>query len=210
MLERLHLVRHGEVANPDGVVYADLPGFSLSAAGRAQAAASARYLQARGPEAVVSSPLDRALETAGAIADSIGVAVTTDDRLLEWRLSGRWAGVRWDDLPSRFPGEVEAYLAAPYDLAFAPESIDEVAARMAALVMSLDSADLKDAVLVSHQDPLQALRVFLVGGTRESFTTGKPGHASVTTLERVGGRWHEVGYWEPEVDTIPFPPPGPP
>ncbi|MEX2419029.1 MAG: histidine phosphatase family protein, partial [Acidimicrobiia bacterium] len=108
MLERLHLVRHGEVANPDGVVYADLPGFSLSAAGRAQAAASARYLQARSPEAVVSSPLDRAMETARAIADAIGVAVTTDDRLLEWRLSGRWAGVRWDDLPSRFPGELEA------------------------------------------------------------------------------------------------------
>lgn len=206
MLERLHLVRHGEVENPDGVVYADLAGFSLSAAGRAQAAASARYLQARNPQIVISSPLDRAMETAGAIAEAIGVAVKTDDRLLEWRLSGRWAGVRWDDLPTRFPGELEAYLAAPHDLAFSPESLDEVATRMASLVMSLDSAGVEDAVLVSHQDPVQALRMHLVGGSREAFTTGKPGHASVTTLEREGDGWREAGYWEPEVETIPFPP----
>jgi broad specificity phosphatase PhoE len=207
VLERLHLVRHGEVENPDGVVYADLPGFALSASGRAQAAASGRYLQARSPEAVISSPLDRALETASAIAEAIGAPLTTDDRLVEWRLSSRWAGIRWDDLPTAFPGELEAYLAAPYDLSFAPESIDEVAERMVGLITSLDEADLQDAVLVSHQDPVQALRVHLVGGTRDSFPFGKPGHASVTTLERIGDRWYESGYWEPEIETIPFPPP---
>lgn len=207
MLERLHLVRHGEVENPHGVVYADLPGFSLSPAGRAQAAASGKYLLARSPQAVISSPLDRALETAQAIAETVGVEPTTDERLVEWGLSARWAGVRWDDLPEVFPGEVEAYLATPHDLAFSPESIDQVADRMASAVDSLDDGGLKDAVIVSHQDPVQALRVRLVGGARESFTSGKPGHAAVITLERDAAGWTEVGYWEPEVETVPFPPP---
>jgi broad specificity phosphatase PhoE len=206
VLERLHLVRHGEVENPDGVVYADLPGFSLSASGRAQAAASGKYLLARGPSAVISSPLDRAVETAHTIAVAAGVEVTIDDRLVEWGLASRWAGVRWDDLHERFPGELEAYLASPYELDFSPESIDEVAARMAAAVESLDRSDLDDAVLVSHQDPVQALRVRLTDAPRESFTLGKPGHASVITLERRTDGWEETGYWEPEIETIPFPP----
>jgi broad specificity phosphatase PhoE len=208
VLERLHLVRHGEVENPDGVVYADLPGFSLSAAGRAQAAASGKYLLARGPEAVISSPLDRAVETAQAIAEAVGVEATTDDRLVEWGLAARWAGVRWDDLPEVFPGELEAYLATPHDLEFSSESIDQLADRMASVVDSLDGGSLKDVVIVSHQDPVQALRVRLVGGARESFTSGKPGHAAVITLERDGSGWTEAGYWEPEVETVPFPPPG--
>ena len=204
MISRLFLVRHGEVENPGHVVYADLPGFSLSPIGRAQAEAAGRRLAPLQPEAVVSSPLDRAMETAAAIAGAVGVQVTVDDRLIEWRLSGRWAGVVWEDLPERFPGELEAYLATPYDLPFAPETIAEVAARMAAALDDLEDA--RSAVLVSHQDPVQALRVHLLDGGGESFLEGKPGHASVITLERTTVGWTETGYWEPDVSSDPFPP----
>lgn len=207
MLESLYLVRHGEVENPDHVVYADLPGFSLSPIGRAQAAAAAQRLEPLQPEAVISSPLDRAVETAAAIAGAVGIAVTTDDRLVEWRLSGRWAGVGWEDLPQRFPGEMEAYLATPYDLPFAPETADEVARRMASLVGDLERRGLRSAVLVSHQDPVQALRIHLQAAPPHSFLVGKPGHASVVTLERSDAGWVETGYWEPDFASDPFPPP---
>jgi len=205
VLTRLYLVRHGEVENPDHVVYADLPGFSLSAAGRAQAAAAARHLSARHVDAVVSSPLDRARETAAAIAGAIGVGVTIDERLTEWALSKRWAGVRWEELPDRFPGELEAYLATPLDLPFAPESIADVAERMNAVADSLEGHG--SAVLVSHQDPVQALRCRM-RGDMAGFPVGKPGHASVTAFERADDGWIEAGYWEPDIASEPFPPAG--
>ena len=206
MLEHLHLVRHGEVENPDHVVYADLPGFSLSEAGRAQARAAAEHLAPLRPDAIVSSPLDRARETAVSIATLLGLEVAIDDRLTEWSLSSRWRGVRWEELPERFPGELEAYLATPLDLPFAPESVADVSERMAAVVDGLDATPHRCVALVSHQDPVQALRM-LLRGDLGSFPVAKPGHASVSSFERVPGGWRETGYWEPDIPSEPFPPP---
>jgi broad specificity phosphatase PhoE len=62
-------------------------------------------------------------------------------------------------------------------------------------------------VLVSHQDPVQALRIHLRDAPPQSFLVGKPGHASVVTLERSDSGWEETGYWEPYVVSDPFPPP---
>ena len=129
MLERLHLVRHGEVDNPDHVVYADLPGYPLSTTGRDEARAAGAYLGKGRVDAVVCSPLDRAVETAAIIAAAVDRPYAVDERLTEWRLAGRWAGTVWEELPDVFPGELEAYLEHPHDLRFSPESIAEVAAR---------------------------------------------------------------------------------
>lgn len=65
---RIHLVRHGEVHNPDKVLYGRLPGFRLSSRGQAQAEAAARFLQPRPIDAVFCSPLLRARQTAARIA----------------------------------------------------------------------------------------------------------------------------------------------
>ena len=62
----LHLVRHGEVENPRGVIYGRLPGYNLSERGRRQAAAAARRLRDADLAAVWASPLERAQETAQA------------------------------------------------------------------------------------------------------------------------------------------------
>ncbi|MBU1227380.1 MAG: histidine phosphatase family protein, partial [Actinobacteria bacterium] len=64
MLGRLHLIRHGEVLNPDRLVYADLAGFHLGERGRAEAAAIAAYLAAEPIEVIAVSPLERAVESA--------------------------------------------------------------------------------------------------------------------------------------------------
>ena len=62
----LHLLRHGEVYNPGGVLYGRLPGFHLSEEGRLMAKAAAGFLAGRDVVLLRSSPLDRTLETAGA------------------------------------------------------------------------------------------------------------------------------------------------
>ena len=72
MAARVHLVRHGEVHNPDHLVYASLPGFTLSERGEAQARAVARYLGRQPIVGVWSSPLERALRTAEPLAQRVG------------------------------------------------------------------------------------------------------------------------------------------
>ncbi len=61
---QIHLVRHGEVHNPEKVLYGRLPGFRLSDNGRRQAREAGRYLSTLPIRAIYSSPLLRARQTA--------------------------------------------------------------------------------------------------------------------------------------------------
>ncbi|WP_062200538.1 histidine phosphatase family protein [Demequina salsinemoris] len=81
----VHLLRHGHVHNPDKVLYGRLPGFRLSEAGRAMAQAVADDLVARKVDIrrVVASPLQRAQETAGPIAEAFGLGIDTEPRIIE-------------------------------------------------------------------------------------------------------------------------------
>ena len=204
-----HLVRHGEVENPDRVVYASLPGFGLSQRGRAQAQAAAERLQGRDLGMIVTSPLERAVETAGVVAATLELRTETDDRLVEWELGERWAGTAWEDLDTRFPGELGAYLDHPEHLDFAPESLGDLAIRMgaAAEAGALLHTGHSEIVLVSHQDPIQAGRLALTGRPLAGLQSNKPGHCSIVTLAKQSGTdlWTEVDYWEPDQATV-FPP----
>jgi len=79
----VHLMRHGEVHNPSGILYGRLPGFRLSAQGEKQALRVAEHLADRDIVHVVASPLERAQQTAGPIVDSHRLELVTDDRLIE-------------------------------------------------------------------------------------------------------------------------------
>jgi broad specificity phosphatase PhoE len=79
----VHLVRHGEVHNPDRILYGRLPDWHLSVRGRQMAAATAQDLADHDISYVVSSPLERACETVAPLADALGVAPGVDDDLLE-------------------------------------------------------------------------------------------------------------------------------
>ena len=206
MLRRLLLVRHGEVHNPDHICYGDLPGFGLSPQGRLQAQAAAGYLVGLGADLLVSSPIERARETAGIIGRELGLSPVADDRLHEWRLGARWAGVAWEALQEAFPGELGAYFSHPQNLAFSPESLAEVALRIAGLITDLgDHHPGKTAILVSHQDPIQAARLALTGAGFDGFHTDKPRHCAVFTLSG-GPDWHLEAAWAPTGPRTDFPP----
>lgn len=195
---QIHLIRHGEVENPEHVVYADLPGFALSARGREQARTAGRHLVDRGITRIISSPLERAIETSGLIAAATDAPISTDHRLSEWRLASRWAGISWDLLPESFPGELEAYLHDPADLPFCPESLAELAERVAAAINDWTDNSAGDLAFVSHQDPLHSARLLLTGRSPSPFHADKPVHASVTTLRRLSTMWELAGYWAPD------------
>lgn len=203
------LVRHGEVENPDRLVYADLPGFGLSARGKKEAEAAAGFLSTLEVKAVYASPLQRAQETAAVIAAKCGAELVTREDLTEWQAARRWKGVTWEDLPEVFPGELEAYLQHPTDLPFAEESAFQLGDRVAGVARAAASAHPNQPIaLVSHQDPIQAGRLTLQNLPLAELHLNKPGHCDVLTLEP-GDPWREIGHWIPSIDGPP-PPEWPP
>src|ERR1700691_3748364 len=79
----VHLVRHGEVHTPRGVIYGRIPGYHLSENGVLMAKPAADFLAPRDVTVLRCSPLDRAVETAAPIAQQFGLEAVTDDRLIE-------------------------------------------------------------------------------------------------------------------------------
>lgn len=83
--KQLHLVRHGEVENPDGVLYGRLPGYSLSKTGHEMAELAAKNLRERGRHvsALYASPLLRAQQSAAPIAQEFDLSVRNEPRIIE-------------------------------------------------------------------------------------------------------------------------------
>jgi broad specificity phosphatase PhoE len=188
----VHLVRHGEVENPGEIVYADLAGFGLSEEGRRQATWASTHLAAHPIRAVYASPLDRARQTARVIAFPHGLEPLTLPDVTEWALMSRWAGLPWADLDAHFPGELAAYLENPLDLAFAPESVTDLALRVGRAVDALvDRHPGQEIVVVSHQDPIQAARLQLTGQHLGRLHRDKPRHCEVISLMRYAG-WQQA------------------
>jgi broad specificity phosphatase PhoE len=153
----IHLLRHGEVENPAGIVYGRLPGYHLSANGRAMAEAAADYFAGRAVVALFSSPLERAQETALPVAKRLGLEIVTDDRLIEsWNhFEGMKFGVGDGSLrrPAHWP-----YLCNPFRPSWG-EPYRDVAARMLAVMETArEAAAGREAVCVTHQLPIWVTR----------------------------------------------------
>ncbi len=179
------LVRHGEVDNPDDLVYADLGGFSLSRHGRDQAAWAARQLAGSPIRTVYSSPLERARQTGRIIAAPHGLEPTVLPEVSEWALLSRWAGTPWKDLDLSFPGELHQYLDDPQNLPFSSESLGQLARRMTGAINRLGNRHPgEEIVVVSHQDPIQAALLYVTGQDLAGLHHRKPQHCELITLHR--------------------------
>jgi broad specificity phosphatase PhoE len=193
----VHLLRHGEVHNPDLVLYGRLPGFRLSADGVQMARDAADALTGRGVTHLVASPLQRAQETAEPIAERLGLPVHTDERLLESEnvFEGKTVGVGDGALtdPANWRHMVNPFLPSwgePYVV---------VASRMlAAAEAARDAARGKAAVCVSHQLPIFTVRRFLEGRPMWHRPDRRLcGLASLTSLTWDDDRLVTVTYSEP-------------
>ena len=194
---RVHVVRHGEVHNPTGVLYGRLPGFHLSERGRAQAAAVADFLADRDVVAVIASPLQRAQETAAPIAARRDLPVDTDPDLIESAnfFEGRRIGP--GDGAWRDP-RVWWQLRNPFTPSWG-EPYTEIAARMATAV---DKARARAAghevVCVSHQLPVWTVRQHLTDKRLWHDPRRREcALASVTTLVYDGDLLADVEYSQP-------------
>ncbi|MDP9399206.1 MAG: histidine phosphatase family protein [Actinomycetota bacterium] len=163
----VHLLRHGEVYNPEGILYGRLPGYVLSEPGRRMAERVAESLAARDVRHVVASPLERAQETAAPVATSFGLEVHTDERLIEAAnvFEGLTFGVGEGSL--RRPG-MWRHLRNPRRPSWGEPYVEQVARMLTAAARARDAARGAgdgggEAVCVSHQLPIWATRLSVEG-----------------------------------------------
>ncbi len=123
-MRRLYLVRHGLVENPLGCEYGRLPGFGLSEIGRAQAAASARFLASVPVERFHVSPLQRTRETAAILNDGRGIPARIEERIIEWE--GHGHGETPAEVFARFRGFWEEWRAGDEQVAVAVSHRDPI------------------------------------------------------------------------------------
>ena len=193
----VHLVRHGEVDNPQHVLYGRLPGYHLSAAGRRMSERVAKVLVDHDVTYLVSSPLERAQETAEPIGAALGLPTHLDDRLIE--AGNAFAGHSFG------PGDRALLHPRYWPLLRNPfrpswgEPYRAIAQRMlAAVADARAAAEGHEAVCVSHQLPIWVLRRYVEGGRLwHSPRNRQCALASLTSLTFDGERVVQVRYAEP-------------
>ncbi len=199
----VHLVRHGEVHNPDGVLYGRRDGFHLSDLGHQMAEKTAASLAARDLAVVVSSPLERAQQTAAPLAEKLGLDVRIDDRVIE--SSSRFEGLTFGRGNNALRNPLLwRHLYNPFRPSWG-EPYKEIVERMMSAVRDVRrQAAGREGVIVSHQLPIWTTRLhaerrsFLHDPRRRQCTL-----CSVTSLHFVDERLTQVSYHEPAIDLIP-------
>ena len=196
--KRIHLVRHGEVHNPGGVLYGRLPHFHLSELGQEMAKEAAKQLKLMAPDvkAIFCSPLVRTQESAKPIEEIFGLDAKTDEDLIEpynvfegGKLSVKAIATRpqwwW-------------HFRNPAKPAWG-ESFKDIITRMhSAIIQAADSVLDGDVVLVTHQLPIWVMHLS-ANGEKLMHDPRKRRCAlsSITSFEIHDGKLVEVGYLDP-------------
>lgn len=194
----IHLLRHGEVYNPAGVLYGRLEGYHLSDLGTAMAERAGESLKENDIRAIVSSPLVRAKETAAPLAGMLGMTVDTDRRVIEPK--NVFEGMAFTPAKLLRPA-VARHVLNPLRPSWGEPYIDQ-ALRMLSAMRSLAARVAgHEGVIVSHQLPIWVSRRHAEG--RRLWHDPRRREcalASVTTIDFTDGTPTAVRYREPACD----------
>ena len=206
---QIHLVRHGEVFNPDRVLYGRIPGFGLSDKGMRMATLAATDLAERSAtySKLVVSPLQRTRESAEPVALALGLDVTIDDRIIEPTnaFEGQRMGGR--DAAWRKP-KYWKYLLNPLRPSWGEPYRAIVNRMMDAIVEAGLSVDGGDVVMVSHQLPIWMVNRHVTKKSLAHFPGSREcSLSSITTLEWLNPNdpsqgLQMVGYVEPAAQLL--------
>lgn len=199
----VHLMRHGEVHNPEGVLYGRLPEFVLSELGHQMAKRAAEFLSKNEIVHMVASPLERAQQTAEPLSTLLEVPIHTDDRVIEADnlFEGKTVGVG----NGAFTNPRNWWMLRNPIRPSWGEPYKEIAARMKLAVDDArEAARGHEAVIVSHQLPVWIARrayeqkSFVHDPRKRQCTL-----ASLTSLHFDGDEFIGVTYSEPARDLLP-------
>jgi broad specificity phosphatase PhoE len=173
----IHLIRHCEVQNSEHVIYGRLPGFYLCSRGLYQAEKLHEYFENANISAIITSPLERAMQTAEIISDNnIPIIIEKDILEADYR---KWEGIRADKRDSK---DVLLYIENP-DKAHLGETLAQIEKRMRrAIESAINNYKGKKIVMVSHADPIIVARLSYEGRLLTDVNKCEVRNASITTL----------------------------
>jgi broad specificity phosphatase PhoE len=197
----VHLVRHGEVDNPAGLLYGRLPDYHLSDLGREMAERVAEHLGERDVVHLRSSPLERAQETAAPIAEAFGLPIVIDSRVIE-------AVNYFEGLRLSFAGALRhpknwLYFRNPFKPSWGEAYTEVLARTRLAMRDAVEAAPGQEAVIVSHQLPIWIARINAEGRRMvHDPRKRKCTLASVTSFTYIDARITSVSYSEPAAELL--------
>lgn len=200
---RIHLVRHGEVHNPGGVLYGRLPHFRLSDRGHEMAKLAADSLKSRGVSVggIFTSPLQRTQESGTPIEQAFALDAKVDERLIEpfnvfegRKLSAKTIAIR---------PHLVYHLRNPYSPSWGESYVSIVARMLEAMNDLAAKTDGGDVVIVTHQAPIWLTHRHLAGEKlAHNPKTRRCSLSSITTFEKTADGWVEVDYVEPAIELL--------
>ena len=162
MSSTVHVIRHGEVENPEKILYGRQPGWRLSERGKEMAEVIGDWSKSLDLGALHVSPLHRAQETAAPIARAHSISITTDEKLIE--AANIFEGKKFE-LGSgvlRHPASWK-HLYNPWKPSWGEPYEEQISRMLAAIFDAKKAANGKDAIVVSHQLPIWILRSAIEG-----------------------------------------------
>jgi broad specificity phosphatase PhoE len=162
MSTTVHVARHGEVENPEKILYGRQPGWRLSNRGQQMADALGEWSKSLNVGALHVSPLQRAQETAAPIARAHGLEITTDERLIEAANVFEGKSFELGSGVLKHPSSWR-HLYNPWKPSWGEPYEEQINRMLAAIFAARKAANGKDAIVVSHQLPIWTLRSAIEG-----------------------------------------------
>ena len=162
MSSTVHVVRHGEVENPQKILYGRQSGWRLSDRGQEMAQVLGEWSKSIDLGALHVSPLQRAQETAAPIAKAHGISITTDDRLIEAANIFEGKSFEVGSGVLKHPGSWR-HLYNPWKPSWGEPYEEQISRMLAAIFAANKAANGKDAIVVSHQLPIWITRSAIEG-----------------------------------------------
>ena len=194
-------MRHGEVFNPDHILYGRLDGYHLSELGNTMADAAAESMTDRPITALYASPLLRAQESAQPWATRFGLPITTEERIIE--PTNKFEGSRGVNARMMLNPKYWGWIYNP-SLPSWGEPFAQIATRVvAAMDDAWEASDGGEVVMVSHQSPIW-MATRRINGLRLPHDPRRRrcSLSSITSFERRDGSWVEVAYQDPAQDLL--------
>jgi broad specificity phosphatase PhoE len=162
MSTTVHVARHGEVENPEKILYGRQPGWRLSNRGQQMAETLGEWSKSINLGALHVSPLQRAQETAAPIARAHGIEITTDERLIEAANVFEGKSFELGSGVLKHPSSWR-HLYNPWKPSWGEPYEEQINRMLAAIFAANKAANGKDAIVVSHQLPIWTLRSAIEG-----------------------------------------------
>lgn len=200
----VHLMRHGEVHNPAGVLYGRMDGFHLSDRGRAMAERIGEKIGDRDISHVRISPLERTRETAAPLLERRGLEAVVDERVIE--STNKFQGINFGEGALTFVKKPSLlrHMYNPLRPSWGEPYVDIAARMWAAIQETREAARGHEAVIVSHQLPIWTVRLF---AEQRSYLHDPRSRqctlCSLTSFHFDGERLARLTYSEPVADMIP-------